>query len=63
MSDGINYRSLLLEIGTFTQSELNKVDQAMPQLIESESISKEKARQWLQVSVPHFSLFENCNLN
>lgn len=50
MSDGINYRSLLLEIGTFTQSEMTKVEQEMPHFMETENSCREKARQWLQVT-------------
>merc|ERR1712048_1893 len=48
MSDSINYKSLLLEIGTYTQNEINKVEQDMPQFIQNEKKCRQKAKQWLQ---------------
>ena len=49
MSEGINYRSLLLEIGTFSQNELDEMDQKVASVKQSEDSARENARQWLKV--------------
>merc|ERR1712130_7442 len=48
MSEGINYRSLLLEIGTFSQNELDEMDQKVASVKQSEDAARENARQWLK---------------
>jgi DNA polymerase III delta prime subunit len=58
MSENFNYRSLLLEIGTYSQNELDQVDERLPNLINNEKSYRAKARQWLQVNFSILSIIQ-----